>query len=465
MTLIKSISGIRGTIGGKSEKNLTPIDLVKISASYGLWIKDKKYNNYNNDHLILIGRDARISGNTINKLIVATLQNLGINVIDIGISTISTVSISIITENAHGGIMISASHNPKNWNALKLLNNNGEFISEDALNYILKVIKNNMFHFINEEKIGFYKKKHNYISKHIEKILKLPLVNIESIKSRNFKIVVDGINSTGGIAVPMLLNSLGVKVIKLNCNPNGNFAHDPEPLPQNLYDISKKVLSVKANFGIAIDPDVDRLVFICENGEFFGEEYSIVVIADYILKYNLGPTVSNLSSSQALKDITHSRGALHYYCPVGELNVIKKMKEVKAVIGGEGNGGIIYPDLHYGRDALVGIALFLSYLSKIKIPLSFLKNKYPKYFISKKKIKLPSNIILKNKIFHFFINKYKNNNIDITDGIRINFEKEWIHLRVSNTESVIRIYAESISQDNADKLTSFFLKKIKKILT
>lgn len=459
MTLIKSISGIRGTIGGESEKNLTPIDIVKLSASYGLWIKNQKINNNN---FIIIGRDARISGDTINKLVIATLQNIGINIIDIGISTVSTVGISITIENAIGGIMLSASHNPKNWNAIKFLDNNGELISENILHNILKIFKKNIFYFINEEKIGFYKKKYNYISKHIKKILKLPLVDIESIKNSKFTIVVDGINSTGGIAVPMLLNSLGVNVIKIHCNANGKFVHDPEPLPKNLYNISKKVLSVKADFGIAIDPDVDRLVFICENGEFFGEEYSLVAIADYVLKYNIGPTVSNLSSSLALRDITNARGALHYYCPVGELNVIKKMKEVNAVIGGEGNGGIIYPKLHYGRDALVGIALFLSYLSNIKISISTLRAKYPNYFISKKKIKLPYNTFFKKKIFSSLREEYKNMNIDITDGIRINFEKEWVHLRVSNTESVIRIYAESISQYNADKLTSFFLKKIKK---
>lgn len=458
MTLIKSISGIRGTIGGESEKNLTPIDLVKLSAAYGLWIKTKKYNN----NIIIIGRDTRISGTTINKLIVATLQNIGINIIDIGISTIPTVAISVIMEKAIGGIMISASHNPKNWNAIKLLDNKGEPISEETLKYILNLIKKDIFYFINEDKIGFYKKKYNYLSKHIEAILNLPLVDKESIKNSNFKIVVDGINSSGGIAVPMLLNSLGVKIVKIHCNPNGKFIHDPEPLSNNLYDLSKKVLSVKANLGIAIDPDVDRLVFICENGKFFGEEYSLVAIADYVLKYNLGSTVSNISSSMALKEITNRRGALHYYCPVGELNVIKKMKEVKAVIGGEGNGGIIYPDLHYNRDALVGIALFLSYLSNIKIPISYLRNKYPNYFISKKKIKLSYNIY--KKIFSILIKEYKNNNIDITDGIRINFQKEWVHLRISNTEPVVRIYAESISQNNAEKLTSFFLRKIKNLL-
>lgn len=464
MTLIKSISGIRGTIGGETSKNLTPIDIVKFTAAYGLWIKNEIKQLYSHNNIIIVGRDSRISGETINKLVIATLQNIGFNIFDIGISTIPTVGIAVIMENAIGGIMLSASHNPQNWNAIKFLDYQGEVISDNILKYILNCIQQDSFYFINEDKIGFYKKKYNYFTKHIAEILKLPLIDIQSIQNSNFKIVVDGINSTGGIVVPMLLKLLGVEVIKLNCTPNGKFNHDPEPLPNNLLDLSKKVLSAQAHLGIAIDPDVDRLVFICENGEYFGEEYSLITIADYILKYTIGPTVSNLSSSIILKTITNAKGALHYYCPVGEFNVIKKMKEVNAVIGGEGNGGIIYPKLHYNRDALVGIALFLSYLSHLKIPMSQLKTKYPNYFISKKKFLFKNNHLLQNKLFNFIINEYKNQDIDLTDGIRINFKKEWVHIRISNTESVIRIYAESISQNDADRLTSFFIKKIKYIL-
>lgn len=459
MTLIKSISGIRGTIGGQIGKNLTPIDVVKFSSAYGMSLK-LKYKKEN--IIVIVGRDSRVSGKIINKLVTSTLQSLGINVIDLGVSTTPTVQIAVIMEKANGGIILTASHNPKNWNALKLLDHNGEFISEKLIRFILKLSDKNKFFFVKIDQLGYYKFKKNYIQKHIKAILSLPLVDIQAIKSVRFKIVVDGVNSIGGIAVPMLLETLGVEIIKLHCEPNGNFSHNPELLHKNLRDICKEVPIKKANLGIAVDPDVDRLVFICENGKFFGEEYTLVAIADYILKKNPGPTVSNLSSSMALKDITIKNGMAYYSSPIGEMNVVKKMKEVGAVIGGEGNGGIIYPELHYGRDALVGIALFLTYLSYFNQPISQLRIKYPNYFMLKKKIKFFSQKNIES-VFNYIKKNYKKENLDLTDGIKINFSKEWIHLRKSNTEPIIRIYIESDSQQNLNFLFQKILNIIHKI--
>lgn len=464
MVLINSISGIRGTIGGISGKSLTPIDIVKISTFYGFWIKK---NFFNKENIIVIGRDSRKSGKTISKLISSTIQNIGFNVIDLGLSTTPTIKLCVFTNKYNGGIIISASHNPKNWNALKLLNNKGEFISEDGLKYILKNYKNynnnNLLKFVITKKIGNYSKKNNYIVNHINKVINLPLVDIKSIQNSKFKIVVHGMNSIGGIAVPMLLNFLGVDVIKINCIPNGNIPINPESNENKINNLSKKILSENADLGIIVDPDVDRLSFVCENGIFFGEEYTIVAIADYILDNNIGPTVSNLSSSRALKDISNKKGVNHYYSSVGEFNVIKKMKETHAVIGGEGNGGVIYPNIHYGRDAITGIALFLTYLSKLKIPISKMKNRYPRYFMSKKNISL--NNINHNSlkiIFNKITNKYRINNnlINLNDGLRIDFSNEWVHLRVSNTEPIIRIYTESNSKYSSEKLANKFIDEI-----
>lgn len=464
MTLIKSISGIRGTIGGYPDHNLSPIDIVKITSAYGLWIIKNNYKkNYNKKKYINIGRDARKSGLTISYLVISTLQNLGINIIDLGISTTPTIKLSIIKEKSIGGIIISASHNPKNWNALKLLDQNGEPISNKILKYIIKYYNNyKKILFVQIKKIGIYIKKNNYIYYHIQKILKLSLVNIQLIKKRNYKIVIYAMNSSGSIAIPMLLQFLGIKnIIKISCDLNKDIPNNPEPIDKNLRYISKKVLSVKADLGIVVDPDVDRLVFISEKGKSFGEEYTIVAIADYILNNKIGPIVSNISSSKALEDLIKKKpGALHYYSSVGEINVIKKMKEVNAIFGGEGNGGVIYPDLHYGRDALVGIALFLSYLAYLNISISKMKKKYSKYFISKKKINMN---IYNKKILNKIYNKYYNNNtkVDTSDGLKIQFINEWVHIRISNTESIIRIYAESITKKNAEKLANKFINEIK----
>ncbi|CAM1370258.1 phosphoglucosamine mutase [Tenacibaculum xiamenense] len=462
MTLIKSISGIRGTIGGNIGDNLTPIDAVKFAAAYGTFIINK--NKEKDNIKIIIGRDARISGKMINSLVANTLIGLGINVVDLGLSTTPTVEVAVPIEKADGGIILTASHNPKQWNALKLLNEKGEFIDGEDGAEVLKLAESDELQFAEVDDLGVYKKKKNYIKKHIKEVLKLDLVDKKAIKKAKFKVVVDGVNSTGGIAVPMLLKELGVKCVELYCEPNGEFPHNPEPLKEHLTDISKLVVKKKADFGIVVDPDVDRLALISEDGSMFGEEYTLVACADYVLgKLGGGNTVSNLSSSRALRDITEKHGGSYTASAVGEVNVVKKMKETDTVIGGEGNGGIIYPASHYGRDSLVGIALFLSHLANKKISCKELRDSYPSYFMSKNKIQLTPKINV-DDILSKMAKKYKNEEVNTIDGVKIDFENEWVHLRKSNTEPIIRIYTESVSEESADELAKRFIKEIEEII-
>lgn len=460
MALIKSISGIRGTIGGKINDNLTPIDTVKFAAAYGTWIKSK-FNKEN--YTVIIGRDARISGQMISQLVSSTLIGLGIDVIDLGLSTTPTVEIMVTHLNVDGGIILTASHNPKQWNALKLLNEKGEFVSAEDGAEILKLAEKEDFNFAEIDNLGRYKENHEGIDIHIQKILELPLVNVEAIAQSKFKVVIDAVNSTGGLAIPPLLDKLGVEYVKLYCEPNGHFPHNPEPLKEHLTDISKLVVEENADFGIVVDPDVDRLAIICEDGEMFGEEYTLVAVADYVLKKTPSPTVSNLSSSRALKDITTLYNQKYFASAVGEVNVVTKMKEVGAKIGGEGNGGIIYPELHYGRDSLVGIALFLSYLAEKNIKVSELKSSYPSYFMGKMKIELTPEIDVDN-LLNQIQEKYKNEEISTVDGLKIDFENEWVHLRKSNTEPIIRIYTEASTQEDANSLGNRFIKEMKNML-
>ncbi|WP_185850878.1 phosphoglucosamine mutase [Blattabacterium cuenoti] len=458
MILVKSLSGIRGTLGGRD--GFSPIEIIKFSAGYVSWMK-RKYKK--KKYTVILGRDGRISSSIFQKFLIITFQSLGVNVIDIGLSTTPTVGIAILNEKADGGIMLTASHNPKSWNGLKMFNSKGEFLSEKDFKKFSSIVDKKYFHFVPFRKIGNSIYKENYILKHIELILTLPLVDKNIIQKARFKIVVDGINSTGGIAIPLLLKSLGVKdVMKMYCDPNGDFTHNPEPIEKNLKEICKRVPEVKADLGISVDPDVDRVVFICENGRFFGEEYTIVSIADYILKNKIGPIVSTFSSSNALRDLSNKIGASYYSTSVGEVHVVKKMKEVHAIFGGEGNGGIIYPDLRYGRDALVGIALFLTYLAKFsKISLTELKKKYPNYVMSKKKIKFSSNQEIE-KILEKIKNKYKREDMNLEDGIKIFFlNNEWIHIRKSNTENIIRLHIESFSKKRLNLLTKKILYELK----
>lgn len=462
MALIKSISGIRGTIGGKTGENLTPLDVVKFSAAYGSWVM-----KHQAERKIIIGRDARISGQMVNDLVCSTLQALGIDVIDLGLSTTPTVEMAVTAESAAGGIIITASHNPMQWNALKLLNEKGEFISGADGEEVLRIAEAEDFEFAQIAKLGKYEKKEGYIQKHIKQILALPLVDADAIHQRGFRVVVDAVNSTGGIAVPMLLSALGVTVKEIYCEPTGHFPHNPEPLPEHLTDISREILKGKYDLGIVVDPDVDRLAFVCEDGSPFGEEYTLVAVADYVLnsgnKKN-GNTVSNLSSTRALQDITEKAGGKYHAAAVGEVNVVTMMKEHGAVIGGEGNGGVIYPDLHYGRDALVGIALFLTHLAKSKMTPLRLRMKYPGYFISKNKIELTRDINV-DKILEYIQKKYQKQPINTVDGVRIEFDKEWVHLRKSNTEPIIRIYAESDMEAKADHLAKKIMTDIKEIIS
>ena len=462
MALIKSISGIRGTIGGKTGDNLTPLDIVKFSAAYGAWVMKQPGHKK-----IVVGRDARISGEMVNDLVCATLQALGIDIIDLGLSTTPTVELAVTAEKASGGIILTASHNPLQWNALKLLNDKGEFISGPEGEDILRMAEAEDFEFAQVTKLGKYEKKEGYIQKHIKEILSLPLVDAEAIHKRGFRVVVDAVNSTGGIAVPMLLSALGVTVKELYCEPTGHFPHNPEPLPEHLTDISREVLKGKYDLGIVVDPDVDRLALVCEDGTPFGEEYTLVAVADYVLnsgKKKNGNTVSNLSSTRALQDITEKAGGKYFAAAVGEVNVVSMMKEHDAVIGGEGNGGVIYPDLHYGRDALVGIALFLTHLAKSKMTALRLRMKYPNYFISKNKIELTRDINV-DKILDNVKKKYQKQPINTIDGVRIEFDKEWVHLRRSNTEPIIRIYAESDLEVKADHLAKKIMTDIKEIIS
>jgi phosphomannomutase len=460
MTLIKSISGIRGTIGGKVGENLTPLDAVKFAAAYGMWLKN---NTSKKDVSVILGRDARISGKLVSGLVGNTLISLGIKVIDIGLSTTPTVEVAVQLDEADGGIIITASHNPKQWNALKLLNNKGEFLNAADGEEILKIAENESFEFVEVDDLGVFRKKQHYINRHISEVLKLNLVDVEAIKNAKFKVVVDAVNSTGGIAIPALLEKLGVECVALYCEPNGEFPHNPEPLKEHLTDISELVVKEKADLGIVVDPDVDRLALICEDGTMFGEEYTLVACADYVLGKTKGNTVSNLSSSRALKDITEKHGGNYKASAVGEVNVVAQMKASKAVIGGEGNGGIIYPESHYGRDSLVGVALFLSHLAQSKISCKALRNTYPDYFMSKNKIQLTPEVNVDDVLAKMTL-KYKHEDVITMDGVKINFEKEWVHLRKSNTEPIIRIYTESTSQNNADELAERFIKEIKTII-
>ena len=461
MTLIKSISGIRGTIGGQIDKSLTPIDIVKYAASYGTWLK----RNHTNKQLkVVIGRDARISGNMVSGLVINTLIGLGIDVIDLELSTTPTVEIAVPIEGAHGGIILTASHNPIQWNALKLLNEKGEFISGADGQEVLKIAEQNSYIFAEVLELGKVVKKDYYIDKHIELILALPLVDKAAIEQSDFSIVVDAVNSSGGIAVPKLLKALGVKnITELYCEPTGYFPHNPEPLPEHLTELSSKIKSSNAAIGITVDPDVDRLALVCEDGSMFGEEYTLVAVADYVLSKTPGVTVSNLSSTRALRDVTESYGMQYFASAVGEVNVVSKMKEHCAVIGGEGNGGIIYPVLHYGRDSLVGIALFLSHLAQKKVPMTELRSMYPNYVISKNKVELTDSIDV-DHILSRISEIYANEEIDTIDGVKINFKEEWVHLRKSNTEPIIRIYSESKSEEKANQLAQEIIEKIQSLV-
>jgi len=460
MALIKSISGIRGTIGGCINDNLTPIDAVKFAAAYGMWLKN---NSEKQKLTVVIGRDARISGKMVSSLVCNTLIGLGINVLDVGLSTTPTVEIAVPLEHADGGIIITASHNPKQWNALKLLNNKGEFLNAENGDSVLKIAKHENFSFAQVDDLGNYSKLKGYIEKHILEVLKLKLVDVEAIKKANFKVVVDAVNSTGGIAIPALLAQLGVECVELYCEPTGHFPHNPEPLKEYLTAISELVVKEKSDLGIVVDPDVDRLALICEDGSMFGEEYTLVACADYVLGKTNGNTVSNLSSSRALRDITEKHGANYQASAVGEVNVVELMKETNAIIGGEGNGGIIYPESHYGRDSLVGVALFLSHLATSKMTCKELRGSYPDYFMSKNKIELTPEIDV-DAVLAKITNQYNNENIITIDGVKINFKTEWVHLRKSNTEPIIRIYTESTTEKKAEKLAIKLITDINKYI-
>lgn len=459
MTLIKSISGIRGTIGGKPAEGLTPLDIVKFTAAYGKFITAKGDNKK-----IVVGRDARLSGEMVSNIVIGTLQSIGIDVVDLGLSTTPTVEVAVPDEEAAGGIILTASHNPAEWNALKLLNKNGEFINDEEGKQVLALADQLDFDFSEVNGLGKVIKDDSYLQKHIDKVLALELVDREAIASANFTIVVDAVNSTGGIFVPALLKALGVNVIhELYCTPNGEFPHNPEPLPSNLKDLSTLVIQKNAHLGIAVDPDVDRLCFVMDNGEMFGEEYTLVAVADYILQHQKGNTVSNLSSTRALRDVTEKHGGTYYAAAVGEVNVVTKMKEVSAVIGGEGNGGVIYPATHYGRDALAGIGIFLTHLAKSGQTISALRSTYPSYFMSKKKITLTPDLNI-DKLLVAMEEKYKDTPHSTIDGLKIDFEEEWVHLRKSNTEPIIRVYTEAPTQERADILADKVIAEIETII-
>lgn len=459
MALIKSISGIRGTIGGYSNENLTPPDIVKFAAAYGTWLSKQ-----HNGKKVVIGRDGRISGDMVSSLVINTLLALGINVVDLGLSTTPTVELAVVWEQADGGIIITASHNPKEWNALKLLNKDGEFISAEDGAAILQLASRGDFVFAGVDKMGQCLINTHTLQKHIDAVINYPLVDAALIKLKNYKVVIDVINSTGALFLPPLLKALGVEdVIVLNGEINGKFAHNPEPLPENLSALSSEVKKQNASFGIATDPDVDRLCFVCEDGSMFGEEYTLVAVADYVLGKRKGNTVSNMSSTKALKDITLKHGGQYFPSAVGEVNVVKKMKESNAVIGGEGNGGIIVPDLHYGRDALIGIGLFLSALAQHKNGLKSFRARYPDYFISKNKIELEKGINVP-AIFEKIQTKYKKQPVNTEDGLKIEFDNDWVHLRTSNTEPIIRIYAESNFETTANNIALRLMQDIKEFM-
>ncbi len=459
MTLIKSISGIRGTLGGIPSENLTPLDIVRFTSAYAQWLQ------HENKGLLTVvtGRDARISGSMVHSLVNQTLVGMGVNVIDLGLSTTPTVAVAVPLEQAQGGIILTASHNPKQWNALKLLNGDGEFINSDAGATILEFAKEEAFQYAAVENLGMIQIKDDYIDRHIDAVLALERVNATEIKKSDFTIVVDGVNSSGGIAIPKLLDKLQLTSVKIHCTPNGMFPHNPEPLKEHLGDLCQAVIDQKADLGIAVDPDVDRLVFVDEKGELFGEEYTLVACADYLLSKESGPTVSNLSSTRALADITNILGGPYTASAVGELNVVTEMKRVGALIGGEGNGGVIYPALHYGRDALVGVALFLSLLVERKVKVSELRSSYPSYFMSKKKITLQKGMDV-DALLERISEAYKNEKISTLDGVKIDFKDAWVHLRKSNTEPIIRVYTEAKSESDASSLADRFIEEIKQLL-
>lgn len=461
MTLIRSISGIRGTIGGPVGQGLTPLDVVKYAAAYGTWVATQPTAS----RTVVIGRDARISGALVSRLVAATLQSLGLDVVDLGLSTTPTVEMAVTAKQAAGGIILTASHNPKQWNALKLLNAQGEFISEADGQQVLALAESEAFDFALVNKLGQYTTDNEFLAEHIAAVVALPLVDVDAIRARNFRVVVDAVNSSGGFAVPQLLVALGVTTVeKLHCEPTGDFAHNPEPLPEHLRDIAKVLEKGSFDLGIVVDPDVDRLALVSENGEMFGEEYTLVAVADYVLQANGGGnTVSNLSSTRALRDVTERHGGNYAAAAVGEVNVVTKMKETQAIIGGEGNGGIIYPELHYGRDALVGIALFLTHLAKSGLTASRLRASYPGYFISKNKIELTPEINT-DSVLTQMEKRYAKQPVNTIDGVKIEFDKEWVHLRKSNTEPIIRIYAESDSNATADHLAQKIIADIKEII-
>ena len=460
MTLIKSISGIRGTIGGPVGDNLTPVDAVKFAAAYGQWLK-KEYPD--GPYRLVIGRDARPSGEMIQTLVMQTLVGQGIDVVDLGLSTTPTVEVAVPMESAQGGIILTASHNPKQWNALKLLNHKGEFLNAEAGASILEIAQSESFDFSAVDDLGTITPNDTYIDKHIQAILALPLVDVPAIKSKNFSVVVDAVNSTGGIAVPRLLKALGVNTVEIHCTPNGQFPHNPEPLKEHLTDLMEAVVAHKAHMGFVVDPDVDRLAIVDEKGAMFGEEYTLVAVADYVLSITPGDTVSNLSSSRALRDVTHNRGGRYQASAVGEVNVVTLMKETSAVIGGEGNGGIIYPELHYGRDSLVGIALFLSHLAHLDISVNALKESYPFYAMSKNKVALTPDLDV-DGLMNTIAQPYQaTESVNTVDGVKIDFEDSWVHLRKSNTEPIIRIYTEATSQQSADDLAVRFVGELKQL--
>ena len=460
MALIKSISGIRGTIGGKPGEGLSPLDAVKFTAAFATWVK---LRHSEIRPKLVLGRDARMSGDMFTRIVTGTLQGMGIDVIDLGLSTTPTVEMAVVMENAQAGIILTASHNPKQWNALKLLNEKGEFISGNDGELVLSIADREDFNFVDVNQLGKVSSNDSYFQKHIDAILALPLVNVDAIRNANFSIVVDAVNSTGGLAIPMLLKALGVEnVTELYCTPDGNFPHNPEPLPEHLRDLSAEVVKSKAHIGISIDPDVDRLALVCEDGEMFGEEYTLVAVADYILKHTPGATVSNLSSTKALRDITEKSGNKYFASAVGEVNVVEMMKANNAIIGGEGNGGIIYPELHYGRDALVGIALFLSHLAAYGKTISMLRASYPSYFISQNKVELTPELNV-DEVLVRITKKYERQPVNTIDGVKIEFENSWVHLRKSNTEPIIRIYAEAENMSTADSLASKIISDIKEL--
>ncbi|MEW7290788.1 phosphoglucosamine mutase [Aquimarina sp. 2304DJ70-9] len=459
MTLIKSISGIRGTIGGAVGDNLTPVDTVKFASAYGSWLKEET----NKKHpIVVVGRDARISGSMIQELVMNSLVGLGIHVIDLGLSTTPTVEVAVPIEKADGGIILTASHNPKQWNALKLLNNKGEFLNAENGKKILDIAENDAYTFAEVDDLGSITVNDTYIDKHIDEVLNLSLVNADIVKGAGFKVVVDAVNSTGGIAIPKLLKKMGVDVVELYCEPTGHFPHNPEPLKEHLTDLSELVVKEKADFGLTVDPDVDRLAFMSEDGEMFGEEYTLVACADFVLGKTPGNTVSNLSSSRALRDVTQKHNGTYEASAVGEVNVVELMKANKAVIGGEGNGGIIYPESHYGRDSLVGVALFLTHLAEKKCTVSELRNSYPSYFMSKNKIQLTPGLDV-DGILAGFHKKHASEEVSTVDGVKVDFEDCWVHLRKSNTEPIIRIYTEALSQEKADQLAEDTIVTLKEI--